>query len=175
MAVRKYVLSKVAGGVRAFFSLKAGAAHEGATPGQGEGHQSGQAQDQERRATQEREIERTHRLLAAKDRELAELRAMLDRSRGESTVGAVNPENVIWIFGAGSTGSTWLSSMMAEIEEHALWSEPWVGALFGRYYYHVDERKHQAPGFILGPYKESWLGSITNFVMVGARIRFADL
>src|SRR3712207_7418913 len=55
-----------------------------------------------------------------------------------------NPENIVWIFGSGRSGSTWLSSMMGDIEGHTLWGEPWVGALFGNYYYRgVAERKHK--------------------------------
>ncbi len=37
------------------------------------------------------------------------------------------PENVIWLFGTGRSGNTWLSSMMEDLG-YALWREPSVGA-----------------------------------------------
>ena len=88
----------------------------------------------------------------------------------------IRPENIVWIFGSGRSGSTWLSSMMGDVEGHALWGEPWVGTLFGNYYYReVEKGKHQAPHFIMGPHRETWLGSIRNFVLDGARAIFPAL
>jgi hypothetical protein len=88
----------------------------------------------------------------------------------------IRPENIVWIFGSGRSGSTWLSSMMGDIEGHALWGEPWVGTLFGNYYYRgVDKRKHQAPHFIMGAHRETWLKSIRNFVLDSARAIFPAL
>jgi sulfotransferase family protein len=90
--------------------------------------------------------------------------------------GGVRPENIVWIFGTGRSGSTWLSSMMGDIEGHALWGEPWVGDLFGNYYYRkVQERKHTAAHFIMGRHREAWLGSIRNFVLDMARAIFPAL
>ncbi len=90
--------------------------------------------------------------------------------------GGINPENVVWIFGSGRSGSTWLSSMMEEIEGHALWGEPWVGALFGNYYYRaVDKRLHKDPQFILGLHREAWLGSIRHLILNSARANFPAL
>jgi sulfotransferase family protein len=88
----------------------------------------------------------------------------------------IKPERIVWIFGSGRSGSTWLSSMMGDIEGHALWGEPWVGALFGRFYYRsVDRRRHDAPHFIMGPHKEAWLGAIRNFVLDSAEAVFPAL
>jgi Sulfotransferase domain len=84
----------------------------------------------------------------------------------ERNPGGVKPESVVWIFGTGRSGSTWLSSMMGDIEGHTLWGEPWVGALFGNHYYReVDERKHRAPQFIMGRHREAWLRSIRHFIL----------
>ncbi len=117
----------------------------------------------------------TGEALAEKDREISRLRAMLAAGGTES--GGVNPENVIWVFGVARTGSTWLSSMMAGLPNHAEWPEPYVGDVFG-YAYHrrawdwMRSRKE----FILGdPYKEVWLNSIRRFVLEGANARFPDL
>jgi hypothetical protein len=88
----------------------------------------------------------------------------------------IRPENIVWIFGSGRSGSTWLSSMLGDVDGHALWGEPWVGTLFGNYYYRgVDKGKHQAPHFIMGPHRETWLGSIRNFVLDSARAIFPGL
>ena len=118
-------------------------------------------------------------------RELAELRARLAggsaRVRPASSVANteaddIRPENIVWIFGFGRSGSTWLSSMMGDIKGHALWGEPWVGTLFGSFYDRsVNERRHRAPHFIMGPHKEVWLGSIRNFVLDGANALFPQL
>ncbi len=94
----------------------------------------------------------------------------------ETETGSINPKNIVWIFGSGRSGSTWLSSMMGEIEGHTLWGEPWVGALFGNYYYRgVDERKHKTLHFIMGPHRETWIGSIRHFVLDSARAIFPAL
>jgi hypothetical protein len=94
----------------------------------------------------------------------------------DGEVEGVNPENIVWIFGSGRSGSTWLSSMMEDIEGHAVWGEPWVGALFGNYYYRaVDKRLHKDPQFILGLHRKTWLGSIRHLVLNSARVNFPGL
>ena len=98
----------------------------------------------------------------------------LRKRLGGGEAGGLRPENIIWIFGAGRTGSTWLSRMMGEIEESAVWFEPWVGALFDPYHLRLDRRKGRA--FILAPcYRDIWLGSIRSFVLDGARARYPEL
>jgi hypothetical protein len=86
----------------------------------------------------------------------------------------INPKNIIWIFGAGRTGSTWLSQMMGEVEGYTVWFEPWVGMLFDTYHLRLEERKGKH--FILSPhYKETWLRSIRSLVLDGAGVRFPDV
>ena len=90
--------------------------------------------------------------------------------------GGIDPQNIVWIFGSGRSGSTWLSSMMGDMEGHALWGEPWVGTLFGRFYYSgVDKQKHKNPHFILGSHRGAWLGAIRNFVLDTAAATFPGL
>ncbi len=90
--------------------------------------------------------------------------------------GGAKPENIVWIFGSGRSGSTWLSSMMGDMEGHAMWAEPWVGTLFGRFYYSgVDKRKQDNAQFILGLHRESWMRSIRNFVLDAAAATFPGL
>ncbi len=85
----------------------------------------------------------------------------------------VDPKNVVWIFGAGRTGSTWLSRMMDELKGQSVWFEPWVGALFDPYHLRLEDRKGKH--FILSPrYRGTWLGSIRAFVLDGANARFPE-
>ena len=129
-----------------------------------------------RMADQNRELEQAHQQLASKDRELAQLRAQLIRSGAGREASGINPQNIVWIFGSGRSGNTWLSSMMGDIEGHALWREPNVGFLFGyMYYVWAHEGQRGAKNFILGRHKESWLRSIRNFVLDEARTRFPAL
>jgi Sulfotransferase family len=93
-------------------------------------------------------------------------------SAERASVGGIAPENMIWIFGTGRTGSTWLAAMMEEPEGHDVWFEPRVGTVF-------DPQKFQRHGgkhFILASqYKDVWLRSIRNFILDGANARFPEL
>jgi len=82
----------------------------------------------------------------------------------------VRPENLVWIFGAGRSGSTWLMRMMGGNPGHVLWNEPMVGQLFGRYYIGTGKEQLGRPDFILSDARrEVWAKSIRNFVLEGAR------
>ena len=84
----------------------------------------------------------------------------------------IAPRNMIWIFGTGRTGSTWLAAMMEEPEGHEVWFEPRVGTFFDPQRFERFGGKH----FILASqYKDVWLGSIRNFILDGANARFPEL
>jgi hypothetical protein len=93
----------------------------------------------------------------------------------EQNRSGVRPENIVWIFGSGRSGSTWLSSMIGDMSGQTVWGEPWVGTLFGNFYYGQDGRRRQNPQFILGRHRESWIGSIRNFVLDASAATFPDL
>jgi hypothetical protein len=79
---------------------------------------------------------------------------------------------MIWIFGTGRTGSTWLAVMMEEPEGHEVWFEPRVGTVFDPQRFQRHGGKH----FILASqYKDVWLRSIRNFILDGANARFPGL
>ncbi len=79
---------------------------------------------------------------------------------------------MIWIFGTGRTGSTWLAAMMEEPEGHDVWFEPRVGTIFDPQRFQRHGGKH----FILASqYKDVWLRSIRNFILDGANARFPEL
>jgi hypothetical protein len=116
-------------------------------------------------------LERAGKLIARKARGL---RIKVWRRLGGKDSG-IKDENVVWIFGAARTGSTWLSRMMGELDGQTVWREPLVGALFGNLYY--DRAKHligkTGKHYILGDgYRDSWLDSMRTFVLNEATGRF---
>jgi len=113
-------------------------------------------------------LERAERRIVEQEWNLAELRAGRD--------GGVRPENIVWIFGTARTGSTWLAFMMEELASNTIWREPYVGELFGRLYSEWIGEKHAATKhFILGSTRQSWTGSIRNFVLREATARFSNV
>ena len=81
----------------------------------------------------------------------------------------VNPENMIWIFGSGRSGSTWLRSMMGEMGDSRVWEEPMVGRLFGEFYARTPKENLRSADFIMGhPIRRGWMTSVRNFVLDGA-------
>src|SRR5215211_2624566 len=91
----------------------------------------------------------------------------------------IRTEQLIWMFGSPRTGSTWLSRMIAELDNQKRWHEPYVGLLFGSFIYERLEGNTKLlnnPGFIMGePYRKAWLDSIRNFVVEGAVARYPNL
>jgi hypothetical protein len=98
------------------------------------------------------------------------------RSRARRSSRGVRPENIVWIFGTGRSGSTWLGSMMEGLDGYAMWNEPLVGNLFGNFYYfRVGGRKLGKHSILGEPYKETWLGPMRDLVLGGAAARFPEL
>jgi hypothetical protein len=121
------------------------------------------------------ELERARRQLADRNRELAELRGKIPAGDA-APVDGLRPENIVWIFGTGRVGSTWLMRMVDELEGQTLWREPMVGFLFGYLYYLWSDEKYRATKhFILGRDRKSWLRSMRNFVLEEARSRFPEV
>jgi hypothetical protein len=168
--------------VRAFFNLQAGVTRSGAPP-----------PPWLQQVGQNGELEEA-RQLPSKERELAELRARpADNGTGAirqdglpglatevaGAPKALRTEQLIWMFGHSRTGSTWLSWMMAELENQERWHEPYVGMLFGTFIYQKLKDNPvvlNSPTFIMAePYREVWLRSIGNFILEGAAARFPEL
>lgn len=81
----------------------------------------------------------------------------------------VRPENMIWIFGTGRGGSTWLRNMMKEMEGYRIWEEPLIGRLFGQFYNETPKGHRDRAGFVLGePTRKGWIRSMRNFVLDSA-------
>ena len=86
------------------------------------------------------------------------------------------PENIIWIFGTGRSGSTWLASMMEGLGGHTMWNEPLVGNLFGNFYYfRVGGRKLGKHSILGESYKDTWLRPMRDLVLGGAAARFPEV
>src|SRR5918993_5601131 len=155
--------------VRAFLNLEAGVVRGRVPEPQGSG---GGAREP---AGQDQRIERLRRELGEKSKENARLRSRLAAGSFGLPGRSVKPENMIWMFGSGRTGSSWLSTMMGDLDGNARWNEPYVGELFGTaYYIRAGDRMRGRKDYALGDdYREAWIRSIRNFVLEGANARFS--
>jgi hypothetical protein len=162
--------------VKAFLNLEAGVVR-GGVPESGSGAQGAAVPRPSGAAGQDQKIERLRRELGEKNTENAKLRSRLAAGSFGLPGGGVKPENMIWMFGSGRTGSSWLSTMMGDLEGHARWNEPYVGELFGTaYYIRASDRMRSRKDYALGDdYREAWIHSIRNFVLEGANARYSDL
>ena len=123
-------------------------------------------------AGRNRTLKQIYHWSAAKYREvpleIAGLRSKLAGRNAQDT--GVKPENIIWIFGSGRSGSTWLRSMMRGLDRHQVWEEPMVGRLFGEFHYRAPGSNLRRPDFIMAnATRKGWIKSIRNFVLDGAK------
>ena len=94
----------------------------------------------------------------------ARLRARLEGSNARGN--DVTPENIIWIFGSGRSGSTWLRSMMEDLNQHRAWEEPMIGRLFGDFYDQTKEVDLRRTDFVMADAtRKGWIRSIRNFTL----------
>jgi hypothetical protein len=193
--LRQEVFLNIAGNLKALMRLEAGITR-GALPASGQNRAPDQERRQARAHTRQhsRQIERLRiRLSRAKGRGPSErkdeharkVRGQLEkenpggaylkaRSRAVSsgTEEGIRPEDIVWIFGTGRSGTTWLASMMGEIRDTRVWPEPLVGALFGDFYFDRRGDKRGA-AFILSPHhRDIWLSAIRSMVLDGAAGRY---
>ncbi len=81
----------------------------------------------------------------------------------------VDPTNMVWLFGSGRSGSTWLRSMMGEMPDHEVWEEPMAGRLFGEFHERAREGNLRSADFIMGdPIRAGWMASVRSFILDGA-------
>ena len=103
--------------------------------------------------------------------EVARLRARL--KGGNARGNTITPENIIWIFGSGRSGSTWLRSMMENLDRHQAWEEPMVGRLFGEFLNQAKQVDLRRSDFIMAnATRKGWIRSIRNFVLDCASYAF---
>lgn len=116
----------------------------------------------------------TLRKLVKQKEKIDALRAILAKRDAGEDVG-IRPENLVWVFGSGRTGSSWLTFMMGALPNHTRWNEPQIGYLFGHPYYERYWTRQDSEHFILGAdYREAWLNSIRSLVLGGALTRFPE-
>jgi hypothetical protein len=122
--------------------------------------------------------------LVKQQEEIAALRARLAKLEAGYEVEGIKPENIVWVLGSGRTGSTWLSSMMRGLPDHARWNEPTVGYLFGHLFYHLfgdryyDRElpaQHRDNAILGDGFRETWINSIRRLVLDGATARFHEV
>ena len=122
-----------------------------------------------------RTLERGYRWLVARYREIspeiARLWARLGGKNSRNT--GIRADNIIWIFGSGRSGSTWLRSMMEDLDRHQAWEEPMVGRLFGEFLNQAKQVDLRRSDFIMAnATRKGWIRSIRNFVLDCARYAF---
>lgn len=125
---------------------------------------------------QDQKLQGLTQKLRVKEQENAELLTRLEDARSHKA--GVNPQNIIWVFGSGRSGSTWLSSMMGEIAGFEEWREPLVGSLLGNFYYGRASHRIERPGrnFIFAErYKTTWLASIRSLILDAANVRYPNI
>lgn len=114
------------------------------------------------------------RRLAKQEGEIASLRAVLAKRESGERAG-IDPVNVVWVFGSGRTGSSWLTFMMGSLPNHTRWNEPLVGYLYGHLYYERAWTRQDTKHFILGDdYKQVWLATARSLVLDGGAARFPE-
>ncbi|MGI8860224.1 MAG: hypothetical protein ACR2HO_08750, partial [Rubrobacteraceae bacterium] len=141
--LKNRVAFEVARGIKAFLNVELGLIR-GETPGAESGLTDAKADTREK-DTRVRQLGQIGRRLAGRARTVAEPAA------GDGAQdNRVRPENMIWIFGSGRSGSTWLRSMMSDMERHRVWEEPMVGQLFGVFHKQAQEGQLRSANFIMG-------------------------
>ena len=166
--LRNHSVFELARGIKAFLNLDLGLTR-------------GQVPDprlfESQLRTRTRELEQARERIEKQSRRIEQFESLAQPTpdAGKSQ-GGVNPENIVWIFGSARVGSTWLARMMGGPENHSVWNEPLVGALFGKHYYlGAGKERRDGKNFILGGDREVWIGSIRSFVLEGARSKFPGL
>jgi hypothetical protein len=121
-----------------------------------------------RAAGKSRTLKQGYRWLVGKYREVSQETARLQTSLAgrDARDTGVKPENIVWIFGSGRSGRTWLRSMMEDFDKHQLWEEPMVGKLFGEFHDRSMEAELHRPDFIMSnATRRGWIRAIRNFVL----------
>jgi hypothetical protein len=106
-----------------------------------------------------------------KNRVIAELRTQLELAKGDP----FDPSRLIWIFGSGRTGSTWLGRLLGELRDSAHWSEPLIGALFGEFYFERFPQRRGRQFLMADAYRDAWLGDIRSMMLRQTSVRYGDL
>lgn len=87
----------------------------------------------------------------------------------------VKPQNIICLFGYGRPGSTWLVSMMKDLD-HVIWSDPRLGDHFDDLRRATDKNEPRASdGSVSGSNDEASAGSVRSLVLDSAASKFPNM
>jgi hypothetical protein len=127
---------------------------------------------EEARRKAERQFERK---LARMEEQNAALQKRLAAVEAGTQLPGIDPRNVMWVFGSGRTGSSWLTFMMGALHDHTRWNEPHVGYLFGHTYYERSEARQDRKHFVLSDgFEDLWMGCARHLVLGGGAARFPE-
>jgi len=122
-----------------------------------------------------REAKRLRRELSEEHAKVKRLRKNLNKIKGDP----FPADKLIWIFGMGRSGSSWLAFMLDDVfGSSAIWQEPWTGVFLGPVASQEEgiERLKKREQTIFGsPFQEVWLTSIRRMVLEAAAARFSQL
>jgi Sulfotransferase family len=91
-------------------------------------------------------------------------------------MGELRADRLVWIFGTGRSGSTWLASMMGDVAGGRLWNEPLVGKLFGDFHSDARPKSLRSKNFVMADaHRQAWLEGIRLFVSRVAESRFPEV
>ena len=112
-------------------------------------------------------------------RELDEAHATIKRLRRHLKEAESDPfpaDKLVWIFGMGRSGSSWLAFMLREVPRgNTIWQEPWTSVCLGPVAGQEEgiERLRIREQTIFGsPFEEVWFASVRRMVLEGAAARF---
>lgn len=81
---------------------------------------------------------------------------------------------MIWIFGTGRSGSTWIARMLRDLRGYALWNEPLVGHMLGDLYHNRGSEIQHVENFLLGGDEALWMPSVRQFILSAATAKFPN-
>lgn len=80
-------------------------------------------------------------------------------------------DNIVWVFGGGRTGSSWMAEMLSEAFDLTLWFEPRIGSLFDPNWI----ASHHGRSYVFSPkHEHQWLPAIREFILRIGTSRFPD-
>lgn len=111
--------------------------------------------------------------------EVAQLRKHNDTleqqaAKSVSLPGSIDPANIVWIFGTGRSGSSWLWRMLVSQGDRVGWNEPYAGVMFPPLKAATNLKKREET--IFGDsHRQAWNDSLKAMFLRCAASRFPDM
>lgn len=87
---------------------------------------------------------------------------------------SINPNNVVWIFGTGRSGSSWLWRILTSHQGHFGWNESYVGTMLRPLQSATNLIKRDATIFGYS-HREAWRESLSQMILRCAASRFPEM